>query len=318
MKILDISVVIPTRNRVDSLIETIEQIYNCEYIPNEIVIVDQSEKKISEEIKNKISKYKNIKIVYYHQEIPSLTKARNQGLRLAKNEIVVFSDDDIYVENETLYRIFNCFNENKCISLIGAIDTLDNLNSINKLYSVMGYIFLRKKYNSKEGYVMKSIFGRYPQNIDKRIKTQWAMGYFFAIRKSIAEKGNIYFDENLKSYAYPEDLDFTYRFSEYSKKLNMYMIIDPNIRVEHRVSQEWRLTTKKHSLMFIIYREYLSYKLFPNDKLSRLMTRWSNFGELIRRVIEKDNPMDIVKAQYTCDIHRKKIKTGELINDLFD
>ena len=42
MKILDISVVIPTRNRVDSLIETIEQIYNCEYIPNEIVIVDQS------------------------------------------------------------------------------------------------------------------------------------------------------------------------------------------------------------------------------------------------------------------------------------
>ena len=70
--------------------------------------------------------------------------------------------------------------------------------------------------------------------------------------------------------------------------------------------------------MFIIYREYLSYKLFPNDKLSRLMTRWYNFGELIRRVIEKDNPMDIVKAQYTCDIHRKKIKTGELINDLFD
>ena len=49
----------------------------------------------------------------------------------------------------------------------------------------MGYIFLRKKCNSKEGYVMKSIFGRYPQNIDKRIKTQWAMGYFFAIRKSI-------------------------------------------------------------------------------------------------------------------------------------
>ena len=64
----------------------------------------------------------------------------------------------------------------------------------------MGYIFLRKKYNSKEGYVMKSIFGRYPQNIDKRIKTQWAMGYFFAIRKSIAEKGRLLCEKGNATY----------------------------------------------------------------------------------------------------------------------
>lgn len=318
MKLLEMSVIIPTRNRLDSLIETIEHMYNCEYVPNQIIIVDQSNIEISKEVQNKIKEYKNIDMIYEYQELASLTKARNNGIRLAKNEIIIFSDDDIYVENNTMYNIFNSFKENESISLIAAVDTFNSKTHNSRVSSFMGYIFLRKSYNKKEGYIKKSIFGRYPSNLDSIIKTQWAMGYFFALRKSMVENGKIYFDENLKSYAYPEDLDFTYRFNKYSNELGMDMIIDPNIRVEHRVSQEWRLTTSNHTLMYIIHREYLSYKLFPNSLLSRIMTRWSNLGEFIKRVIERDNPTDIIKAQYICDKYRKDIKSGNIPSCIFD
>lgn len=317
MKLLDISIIIPTRNRAKSIIETIDSIYKCEYIPNEIIIIDQSENKQSQIIKKEISRYKDIEIKYIHQNIPSSTSSRNKGIELAKNEIIVFSDDDIYVEEKTLYNIYEKFKNDKSISLIAAIDKLSLGEVSNKLTSIIGYTFFRNNPFKQNGYVMKSMFGRYPKTIEKTIETEWAMGYFFATKKSILEVGNIRFDENMKSYAYAEDLDFTYRINKYSKDNKLNMIIDPKIIVEHRVSKEWRTTKLQYSIAFIVNREYLSYKLFPNSIRSRIMVRWANIGEVVRRILIKDNPKDIIKAQQICYKYRNEIKNGNIPEDIF-
>lgn len=320
MSLLDISVVIPTRNRIESLIDTIYSFNNNKYKPKEIIVIDQSDEQNCKIIEEKLSEYnKNIKIdlKYIYQPEASLTKARNTGINKSKYEIIIFSDDDIYVEKNTLYNIYQSFENNAHISLISAVDKLMEVESQNKFNSLMGYIFLRKSLNKNSGYLIKSMFGRYPKNITKVIETEWAMGYFFALRKDILHQGNIYFDENLKSYAYAEDLDFTYRYFQYSKKIGKIMVIDPQVLVEHRVSKEWRLTSRVHSKMIIVNREYLSYKIFPNNLISRIMTRWANCGEFIRRLIIKDNPMDVVIAQYVCDRNRKYLKNGIIPKDIY-
>lgn len=307
---VDISVVIPTRNRKNTLLETLNSFCDGEFIPNQIVVVDQSDDKYRDEIKNEIEKFKRTNITYYYLDKPSLTKARNIGKELAIYDIVICSDDDILVYNDTIKNIYDIFRLEKDISLIGAIDTRSENIKKNKFQSIMGYVFFRKNIFKNTGHVTKSIFGSYPKYIKKRIETEWAMGYFFALRKDLLDKSDIHWDEKLLSYAYPEDLDFSHRFYRYSKTKGMKMIIDPNVKVEHCASQEWRITSMQNTLMYIINREYLSYKLYPNNKVSRILTKWSNIGEFFRRLMIRDNPLDVLKAQYICLRNKDSIKNG--------
>lgn len=308
---VDISVIIPTRNRKESLMDTINSICSGEYIPNEIVIVDQSDEE-HREIMSELEKVNQTTITYCYLEKPSLTVARNIGICKAKYNLIICSDDDILVENDTIKNVYNILSNEKDIALIAGINTRGYDLKSNNIQSMIGYGFGRKNLKKKCGHVTKAIFGSYPKSIENRIETEWAMGYFFALKKDILLESGVLWDEKLVSYAYPEDLDFSYRFHRFISSKGMKMILDPKVKVEHCSSQEWRVTSNQKTLMYIINREYLSYKLYPNDISSRFITRWSNIGEFFRRLWINDKPFDVLKAQYICDINRKKIRQGIL------
>ena len=152
--------------------------------------------------------------------------------------------------------------------------------------------------------------------VDKETPTQWAMGYFFAVRKSLVEKWNLDWDERFLSYGYPEDLDFSFRYYRESKKEGLKCIITPDVTVKHMCSQEWRETPSKVTYMYIVHREYLTYK-WNLGFWSRVQTRWSNFGMLLERLIHRNNAIDVIKAQFFCDKYRKDIKRGNLHSELY-
>lgn len=311
MKDNKISVIIPTMNRYNSLIRTLDKIYESNLIPDEIIIVDQStdieQKKL---IINAIKKLKrNIK--YLFQEKPSLTRARNKGFEIAKNEIIVCMDDDVDVKEDTFLKISNIMLNNK-IAMIAGID----LNS-GEENSKLGYIFGKKSYkNRKIGHITGAMFSRLPKNILTPTETQWAMGFFFVIRRSLVIKWNMKWDEKLVSYGYPEDLDFSYQYYLNSKKEGFLCILHPDVEVYHLVSNEWRSTKRAVTFMFVINREYLSYK-FGFNFISRIQTRWANFGIFIERLLKNDNYWDVIVAQYYCDKFRKDIKNGNIHTELY-
>lgn len=301
---LPISVVIPTMNRPTTLKRTVECLVAQEYIPSEIIIIDQSESKqdqaanqVAVDVCNKITVVK-----YYYQSIPSLTKARNKGFDYCENDIVVFSDDDVDVEDSTLINIMEIM-ASADIAMIAAIDTNMGTSKTN-----LGYLFGKKSFRNKNiGHVTLSMLGRYPDIICGDVDTQWAMGYFFAIRKSLTDKWNIRWDENLTSYAYAEDLDFSYTYFKRAKAEGLRCILSERVKVAHLGSQEWRVQSYKSTAMYVINREYLSYKHFETP-VSRLATRWTNFGEFIFRIVKMGNPLDIIQAQLNCDKNRSSIK----------
>lgn len=319
MKKLDISVIIPTMNREHSLLRTLEKLLIYQYVPNEIIIVDQSDVNNKNLIKNLNDKLeyikKDINIKHIIQEKPSLTKARNIGLEKAKNDIIIFMDDDVDVMKDTLKNVYSIMND-KNISMIAGIDILDT-NSNSKI----GYIFGTKSITKKNiGHVNKSMFGRFPYNIENlegRCCTEWAMGFFFVVRKSLINKWNIRWDERLISYAYAEDLDFSFSYYKKSKEENLQCIMDSSVKVQHNCSREWRVESKKSTFMYVINREYLSYKHYPYDFI-RIRTRWSNIGALIQRIVQKDNYKDFIKAMYYCEKYRKDIKNGILHYELYE
>lgn len=315
METVNISVVIATMNRPESLIKTLDCIYNKTVIPNQIVIIDQSNKNnlIDKELLN--VKYCKTKINYIYQEMPSLTKARNVGINYAENDIVVYMDDDVFVNDDTIKNVNEIFNNDKSISMLAGIDEFQEDKD-----SIFGYIFgVKSKKNINIGQVSKSMFGKFPKNISSlegRCETQWAMGFFFVVRKSLILKWNLCWDEKLISYAYAEDLDFSYMYYKKSKKENLKCIIDSKVKVKHNCSREWRIPSRKSTYMFIINREYLSYKHYKTP-ISRLRTRWANIGFLAQKLLKRENYRDFYKGMCLCDKYRKDIKKGILHSDLY-
>ena len=187
-----ISVIIPTYNRPQSLDRTLEGIYKSKVKPKEIVIIDQSEdEKIQKAYTDIVKKYTTdgASIIYSRLQQPSLTAARNEGARLAKEEICICMDDDVDIDDELFERIVKIMDDEKVALIAG----LDKLSSETKDKVTSYLLGTKDKKKRGTGYVTKSILGRYPKvsDIHSEIPTEWAMGYFFVVRKSLLDKFDI-------------------------------------------------------------------------------------------------------------------------------
>ena len=75
------------------------------------------------------------------------------------------------------------------------------------------------------------------------------------------------------------------------------------------MSNEWRVPSRKSTMMLVINREYLRYKHHMGRK-SWIFTRWANFGEYLMRIMRKAGAKDLLDAQRVCDAHRKELASG--------
>ena len=309
---LDVSVIIPTMNRVESLKKTINRMLSCKFIPGQIIVVDQTEKiKIRQEIFSYIENMKKIvEITYEYQSNPSSTKARNKGISLSKYEIVIFSDDDVEVKDNNIKNVFDIMSNKEDIAMIGGLDKNSDIGG--KRGYLIGTKSLLKR---KKGHVTKAIFGRYPDVIPETTTTEWAMGYFFCVKKSLLEEGKIKFDERLIKYAYAEDLDFSYRYNNFCKKYGMKSILTKEVMVRHLVSKEYRITNELQTYMFLANRRYLYAKFYGMRSIPILMT-WANFCFLLDKVLKREEPITYLKCWMKVLILKKDIINGNMHYDL--
>jgi GT2 family glycosyltransferase len=87
------SVIVPTRNRQAFARELVKSIISAETVPAEIVVVDQSDEPDLE-----LSTYASERgclVTYRNSPARGASAARNEGIMLARNDILVFVDDDV-------------------------------------------------------------------------------------------------------------------------------------------------------------------------------------------------------------------------------
>lgn len=98
---MNISVIIPTFNRENHIYKAIESILNQSYNVNEIIIIDDGSTDNTKDIvHNYIEKHSNIKYIF--QNNSGVSKARNIGIKEAKNEWICFLDSDDMWEKEKI------------------------------------------------------------------------------------------------------------------------------------------------------------------------------------------------------------------------
>jgi glycosyltransferase involved in cell wall biosynthesis len=109
---MDISLVISTRNRASQLEQALDSYARLQYAREwELVIVDNGSSDATPQVLVEFGRRFTGNIRLLQHERPGLGGARNVGWQAAGGEIVAFTDDDCYPQQDFLTRIAGCFSE---------------------------------------------------------------------------------------------------------------------------------------------------------------------------------------------------------------
>ncbi len=113
-----ISVVVPTRDRPDSLASCISSLASLAYPHYEIVIVDNAPttSATAELVQQLASSHPQLR--YVREDQPGISSARNRGMVEAQGAILAFTDDDVVVDKHWLTRFAQTFASSEEIACV--------------------------------------------------------------------------------------------------------------------------------------------------------------------------------------------------------
>ncbi|MGZ4865427.1 MAG: glycosyltransferase family 2 protein [Halobacteriota archaeon] len=283
-----ISVLIPTKNRPQAVLECIRSVKDQSVQPAEIVIVDASDKDGLEALVCDNTGEK-IKVEYVRSKA-GLTRQKNIGVRKCSGDVVLVLDDDTILAENYIEEILNVFN-NPSFDRVGCVygDRVPPNDKNNAGRRGTSPYSIARAVNARVEGLIRTLFFLQKESSTGNFRlsgwltnvspskpgatigvTEGAPGGYTACYKEILNE--LRFDENLKGYASGEDADLSYRVSR--KYQNIF---NPKAKVIHN-----SLTPKQfsyaHTKMKIEYHHYLFKKNFPQALRNRFAFNMSVFG----------------------------------------
>lgn len=121
---MDISLILCTYNRCESLTKALESVANSE-LPNsiawEILVVDNNSKDRTKEVVEECSSRFPGRFRYIFETKQGLSNARNAGIAAALGRAIAFTDDDVTVDPHWLHSLTRPLLENRCSGVAGRI-----------------------------------------------------------------------------------------------------------------------------------------------------------------------------------------------------
>lgn len=259
---MKISIIIPTLNRYKDLKIALDSILLQSILPDEVLIVDQSDnfEKIDTDKYNFVKQFKF--------SIKSGALARNFWIENLDKEsdIVIFLDDDVYLDKKFIENIINFFWKNE-----KALWWVANIFSKNRtiwLLKKVWFFLLTWGFKFSETFVTRGWFNIMPLSQPTTLKnverTSWC-GMFF--RKNIFDE-DFRFEERFLKYSLMEDCFLSYSIQlKYPKSLFFL----PEVKMVHYESPISRIPNKAKIYQNIVHRFYF-VKNFKKSVLIYLRT----------------------------------------------
>jgi len=135
----EVSIIIPTHNRSQSLLQTLKSIGQLEYPQDEleVIVVDDGSADDTPDVLGKFSQRAPFPFRYVKQTNGGVSSARNIGIKMARGEVLVFTDDDCIVSSHWLKNLTGYLNS-KDIGIVGGPENIPETGSL--LSRCAGYI----------------------------------------------------------------------------------------------------------------------------------------------------------------------------------
>jgi glycosyltransferase involved in cell wall biosynthesis len=269
-----ISVIIPTRNRTQPIIDCLNSISIQTELPDEIIIVDSSEKK---DLENIVKSFKKLKIKYFHTDKAGGTYQRNLGAKKSSGDIIIFSDDDAIWDKNYLKEIVSIFRIYSDIDVGGVTGNpiLKKVGLLRKFFRKASQIFFSIFLLPRPGSGKFQLSGTstwLADNVNRITQVEFLYGFSMAFKKKIFEQ--FWLDEHFSGYVWNDDDDLAYRIS---RKYPIFFA--PSARILHNppraVSDRNDFLAKKK---IVEYHHYFFKKNLEQDLMHKTAFWWSIFG----------------------------------------
>lgn len=260
-----LSIIIPTKNRRDTIRATVESIVAQSIRPDELVVVDQSETdRLSSELGEFVAAT-GIRLIHlWRPDLTGLAQARNVGFDASAGGIVLFLDDDVALEStyiEQMLRHYRNDGEGR-LGGVGGLITNDQVPE-----PLLYKWFLRGPFADPRA--------RFQAHPTGQSRTTALSGCNMSYRREAY--GCARADESLKGYSAGEDWELGQRISR-----RFELILTSDARLEHRKSPINRQSNL--AIMADTIRHQLTFyqKLYtPRERLRPEMLSahlWYRFG----------------------------------------
>jgi len=307
---LTVSVMIPAYRRPKDLADCLDSILGQSVSPLEVIVVDNDAKLSAQAVVCQYeARYREQRIALRyqasHKNSPSF--ARNMGAKLSQGDIVLFLDDDIFLQEDFLSEILKVYEvKPAALGVQGYItNTAERPRWLRK-------VFFLPNFEPGACRVLPSIRSSYPFAPNTLIPCERLSGGVASYRRSILTEFSQ--DENLLRYSFGEDLDQSYRiFKRYPDSL----WLTPFAQCIHKTSPTGRVVGKEQVYIIEVYGLYLFYKLFPPTLKNKAIYWWSFCGRILGN-IKHPSRATLVEVGHRlgalgfCLRHLREIQTGHL------
>lgn len=147
---INVSLIIPTFNRLMKLFRLLKSLNNLDPKPDEVIIVDDNSKDQTPDLLTRWKHIKNgfKKEIIFKSQNRGPAHSRNIGMKKASNDIIAFLDDDVIVNSDWIEKITNpLLNSNKSLVGIGGVVKAFRKHIISQYYVIHKILEAPKQLN---------------------------------------------------------------------------------------------------------------------------------------------------------------------------
>jgi GT2 family glycosyltransferase len=267
--------IIATRNRPESLLRTVKNLFEQTVLPGELCIVDSSDATPAREEIERLSADAGVALEYVHPAPPGLTVQRNIGIDKTKGDPVFLIDDDVAMEPnvhaEILAEYARWGPELGGVRGVAVRPQRPNRVTIawRRFFGMGGW------WPEASGRMRASFFPEGVSTSKDVRRLDYLTGWFMSYRREVFDDER--FDEKLAGYAFNEDIDFSYRVA----KRGYILVQTPRARIDHLKVQSDRLALFDFGRMHIRNQFYLHRKNMPQTTKNKVALWWALTGLLL-------------------------------------
>ena len=319
-----VTIVIPTRNRINSLNRLLFSISKQSYLPKEIIIVDSSDEMLT---LSQLVFFPIIEIKIIHSK-PSVCLQRNIGIEECKTEFIFLCDDDIEVSENYIENLVKFLNENPSVNITSGLIYEKRKNEWN--YSEKKISFIKLVFNylfglsvwvdiKKENYPKNSIIQNfiafYLKKGNRIAKSGWpiVINYnapffktpIYGLGASIIRNNKIKFETSFYENGIGDNYDFALENGS-----NIFVL--KNSLAYHYKENTNRLNHKKSYYYRVAALHYIMLKNKKFTTLNLFFLIWSLIGNIIVFIFKLDLKLSfytlklIINIVFNTNIYLKK------------
>lgn len=271
--------IIATKDRPELLHDTLRSLLDCRPPPDDVIVVDGSRDATAAAVVEAIGG-PGAPPIRHVASAPGLCRQRNRGAAEAEGDILVFLDDDVWLDGDAIGTMTGAFADPTVLGASGRVDEPDPRPLSLKRSRARCLIPGAGAEGTMTGY-------GYPnrlRDLDTPRDLEFLSGCFMAVRADLARE--LRFDEGLEAlagYALAEDEDFGYRLSRRGRVRYV-----PGAVVVHRNLGFSSSRSRDFNRQLAYNRHYLFHKNFERTLLTRAQWWLVMVMHLAHRALNRD------------------------------